>query len=125
MIKVLLTDDHKLVRTGIRRLLEDSQQVSIVGEADCGEKSIQLAKELQPDVILMDVNMPEMDGHEATKKIRGLEDEKKDIPIIALTASVLNTDIHKCLESGMNDYIPKPFKREELLVTLNKYYKKA
>ena len=61
----------------------------------------------------------------ASKAIRKLTDEKKDIPIIALTASVLNTDINKCIESGMNDYIPKPFKREELLGTLSKYYKNS
>jgi len=54
--------------------------------------------------------------------IRQLSNGKQDIPIIALTA-MLNTDINKCLESGMNDYIPKPFKREELLGTLNKYYR--
>ena len=55
MISVLLTDDHALVRTGIRRLLEDSKQVRIVGEADCGEEGVKLAQQLNPDVILMDV----------------------------------------------------------------------
>ena len=74
------------------------------------------------DVILMDVNMPEMDGHEATREIRKLG---KSLPILALTASVLSQDLKACMDSGMNDYIPKPFKREELLATLSKYYKKA
>ena len=92
---------------------------------ETGKEALEKAQANNYDMILMDVNMPEMDGHEATKAIRLLNNEKKDIPIIALTASVLNTDIHKCLESGMNDYIPKPFKREELLQTLSKYYKSS
>ena len=65
MISVLLTDDHVLVRTGIRRLLEDSKQIKIVSEADCGEDSLLLAQQLKPDVILMDVNMPGIGGVEA------------------------------------------------------------
>ena len=69
MISVLLTDDHELVRTGIRRLLEDSKQVNIVGEAECGEDSLQLAQSLKPDVILMDVNMPGIGGVETCRRI--------------------------------------------------------
>ena len=82
MIKVLLTDDHALVRTGIRRLLEDSKQVSIVGEADCGEESIKLAQELNPDVILMDVSMPGIGGVEACRRILQRDPQQK---IIVLT----------------------------------------
>ena len=82
MIKVLLTDDHALVRTGIRRLLEDSKQVEIVGEADCGEDGIKLAQELSPDVILMDVNMPGIGGVEACRRILQRDPEQK---IIVLT----------------------------------------
>ena len=69
MIKVLLTDDHALVRTGIKRLLEDSKQVEVIGEADSGEASLILSQELNPDVILMDVNMPGIGGVEASRRI--------------------------------------------------------
>jgi two-component system invasion response regulator UvrY len=82
MITVLLTDDHTLVRTGIKRLLEDSQQVEIVGEACCGEDSIELAHKLKPDVILMDVNMPGIGGVEACRRILERNSKQK---IIALT----------------------------------------
>ena len=103
MISVLLTDDHELVRTGIRRLLEDSKQVSIIGEADCGEKSIQLAQEHQPDVILMDVNMPDMSGHEGMQYLRKELKVKKDIPRFALTAAVLSVTLQHCLLTQMDD----------------------
>ena len=82
MITVLLTDDHALVRTGIRRLLEDSGQVNIIGEADCGEDSIKLAQQFNPDVILMDVNMPGIGGVEACRRILQRNPEQK---IIVLT----------------------------------------
>ena len=70
MINVLLTDDHALVRTGIKRLLEDSAIVKIVGEADSGEESIQMVQQLHPDVILMDVNMPGIGGVEACRNVK-------------------------------------------------------
>ena len=69
MINVLLTDDHALVRSGIRRLLEDTQLVKIVGEAECGEDSLRMVQELKPDVILMDVNMPGIGGVETCRRI--------------------------------------------------------
>ncbi|NQV51713.1 MAG: response regulator [Flavobacteriales bacterium] len=74
------------------------------------------------DVVLMDAHMPILDGIEATKRIR---EAGRNIPIIALTASVLNEKIHKCLEAGMNDALPKPFKREDLLKVLERFYTKA
>jgi two-component system invasion response regulator UvrY len=112
MIKVLLTDDHELVRTGIRRLLEDSQQVSIVGEADCGEKSIQLAKELQPDVILMDVNMPGIGGVEACRRILQRNPRQK---IIVLTVHNEQTFPKRLLEIGARGYLTKECGVDEMI----------
>ena len=124
-LSVLIAEDNEfnqiVINDTLETLIEDVQ----IDIAENGKIALEKAQANSYDMILMDVNMPEMDGHEATKNIRRLEDKKKGIPIIALTASVLNTDIHKCLESGMNDCIPKPFKREELLVTLSKYYKNS
>ena len=72
----------------------------------------------------MDAQMPEMNGLDATRYIREqMPESKKGIPIIALTASVINTDLQKCFDAGMNAYVPKPFRREDLLNTLVKFYR--
>ncbi|MFO6088701.1 response regulator, partial [Pseudomonas aeruginosa] len=69
MIKVLVVDDHDLVRTGITRMLADIEGLQVVGQADCGEDCLKLARELKPDVVLMDVKMPGIGGLEATRKL--------------------------------------------------------
>ena len=104
MITVLLTDDHTLVRTGIKRLLEDSKQVEIVGEACCGEDSIELAHKLKPDVILMDVNMPGIGGVEACRRILERNSKQK---IIALTIYTEKTFPKRMLEIGAKGYLTK------------------
>jgi len=104
MIKVLLTDDHELVRTGIRRLLEDSKQVKIVGEAECGEDSLQLAQSLNPDVILMDVNMPGIGGVEACRRILQRNPKQK---IIVLSVHNEQTFPKRLLEIGVKGYLTK------------------
>ena len=104
MITVLLTDDHTLVRTGIKRLLEDSQQVEIIGEANCGEDSLQLAHKLKPDVILMDVNMPGIGGVEACRRILERNPKQK---IIALTIYTEKTFPKRMLEIGAKGYLTK------------------
>ncbi|MEQ9064783.1 MAG: tetratricopeptide repeat protein [Vicingaceae bacterium] len=121
-LRVLIAEDNELNQI----VIEDTLRVLIkdvhIDMAENGKIVLDKLSQADYDMVLMDVNMPEMDGHEATKAIRKLDNDKKNIPIIALTASVLSSDIHQCLESGMNDYIPKPFKREELLSTLFKHY---
>ena len=104
MITVLLTDDHTLVRTGIKRLLEDSKQVEIIGEACCGEDSLALAHELKPDVILMDVNMPGIGGVEACRRILERNPKQK---IIALTIYTEKTFPKRMLEIGAKGYLTK------------------
>ena len=112
MIKVLLTDDHALVRTGIRRLLEDSKQVVIVGEADCGEDGVKLAQELEPDVILMDVSMPGIGGVEACRRILQRNPRQK---IIVLTVHGEQTFPKRMLEIGAKGYLTKECGVEEML----------
>ncbi|MFA9418744.1 MAG: response regulator [Gammaproteobacteria bacterium] len=112
MITVLLTDDHELVRTGIRRLLEDSKQVSIIGEADCGEKSIQLAQQHQPDVILMDVNMPGIGGVESCRRILQRNPKQK---IIVLTVHNEQTFPKRLLEIGARGYLTKECGVDEMI----------
>lgn len=112
MISVLLTDDHELVRTGIRRLLEDSQQVTIVGEAECGEDALQLAHSLKPDVILMDVNMPGIGGVETCRRILQRNPRQK---IIILTVHNERTFPKRLLEIGAKGYLTKECGVDEML----------
>jgi two-component system invasion response regulator UvrY len=115
MISVLLTDDHVLVRTGIRRLLEDSKQVVIVGEADCGEDSLTLAQQLKPDVILMDVNMPGIGGVEACRRILQRDPSQK---IIVLTIHNEQTFPKRMLEIGAKGYLTKECDVDEILLAI-------
>ena len=115
MISVLLTDDHVLVRTGIRRLLEDSRQIKIVGEADCGEDSITLAQQLKPDVILMDVNMPGIGGVEACRRILQRDPGQK---IIVLTIHNEQTFPKRMLEIGARGYLTKECGVDEMLLAI-------
>jgi len=112
MINVLLTDDHELVRTGIRRLLEDTGQVQIVGEADCGEDSLKLAQSLKPDVILMDVNMPGIGGVETCRRILQRNPKQK---IIVLTVHNEQTFPKRLLEIGAKGYLTKECGIDEMV----------
>jgi len=112
MINVLLTDDHELVRTGIRRLLEDSKQVKIVGEAECGEDSLLLAQSLNPDVILMDVNMPGIGGVEACRRILQRNPKQK---IIVLTVHNEQIFPKRLLEIGAKGYLTKDCGIDEMI----------
>jgi two-component system invasion response regulator UvrY len=115
MISVLLTDDHVLVRTGIRRLLEDSKQIKIVGEADCGEDSVTLAQQLKPDIILMDVNMPGIGGVEACRRILQRDPSQK---IIVLTIHNEQTFPKRMLEIGAKGYLTKECGVDEMLLAI-------
>jgi signal transduction histidine kinase/CheY-like chemotaxis protein len=86
-----------------------------------GKEALELLSEQCPAMIFMDVNMPVMDGYEAAEKIRCLPDARKNIPIIALTADAMKEDREKCLSVGMNSYISKPFRIEEIELALKKY----
>ncbi len=112
MISVLLTDDHELVRTGIKRLLEDSGRIQIVGEAESGEQSIRMADELKPDVILMDINMPGIGGIEACQRILKKHPQQK---IIILTVHTEQTIPKRMLEIGAKGYLTKECRLEEML----------
>ena len=119
MINVLLVDDHALVRTGIRRLLEDSGQVQIVGEADCGEDGMRLVQELGPDVILMDVNMPGIGGVEACRRILQRDPGQK---IIVLTIHNEQTFPKRMLEIGAKGYLTKECGLDEMLIAIRQVY---
>lgn len=112
MIKVLLVDDHDLVRSGIKKLLSDSHDIEIVGEAASGIEALKLVERLKPNVVLMDVNMPEMDGLEATKKIH-----QKYPNVKVLVLSVHDDDPYpsRVLQAGALGYITKGAATDEML----------
>jgi CheY-like chemotaxis protein len=92
-------------------------------KATNGKEALELLLDQNPSLIFMDVNMPVMDGFTATKLIRQLTDAKKDIPVIALTADAMKEDREKCLDVGMNSYISKPFRLEEIELALKIHLK--
>lgn len=104
MIKVLLVDDHELVRKGIRRLLEDSTGIKVVSEAGNGEEAFDEVKKHNPSVVLMDVNMPGIGGLEATRKLLQLDPSLKVIIVTIHTAEPFPT---KLLEAGASGYLTK------------------
>jgi CheY-like chemotaxis protein len=89
--------------------------------ADDGRAGVEMLGQGAFDAVLMDCQMPVMDGYEATRAIRGLDDEVSRIPIIALTANAMDGDREKCLAAGMDDYLSKPAKADQLREVLNKW----
>ena len=113
-LKILVTDDNEYNRIVAKDTLMSRANLEVY-EAENGKEAVEMVVEMDFDAILMDVQMPVMNGYDATRAIRNLEGSKKDTPIIALTASVLRVDLDKCTDAGMNSYIPKPFKPHELI----------
>ncbi len=112
MIKILIADDHQLVRVGLRRLLEDEKDFKVIGEAADGKEAVELAKKLNPDVILMDVAMPAMDGMEATKRL--VKKRKDPAKVVILT---MHADEHyaaRLLRMGASGYVVKDAAPAEL-----------
>ena len=111
-ITVLLAEDHKLVRQGIRQFLEREAALSVVGEASDGKEAVKLATELKPDVIIMDIAMPELNGIEATKQIKQLQPRTI---ILILTAYDYEEYIFPILEAGAAGYLLKDMSGSELV----------
>jgi DNA-binding NarL/FixJ family response regulator len=103
-ITVLLVDDHGLVRRGFRRMLEDDETLSVVGEASDGAEGVKLAKELKPDVIVMDCQMPVMNGLEATRKIL---EANSGSAILMLSMHSEDTLVKQALGAGARGYVLK------------------
>ncbi|MEQ1624656.1 MAG: response regulator, partial [Sediminibacterium sp.] len=120
--KVLLVDDNDFNIMLIRQMVIDILPESIIFESKNGREAIEQYNIEKPDLIFMDVQMPELNGHEATQIIRSLE-KGLHIPIIALTAGTNTAELNLCLESGMNDVITKPFLSNELVKIIFKWLK--
>jgi DNA-binding NarL/FixJ family response regulator len=110
-IRVLIVDDRPIFRAGARGMLSDYEHISIVGEAVSGMEAVKMARSLRPDVILMDISMPEMDGIRATKEI--LQDSH-EVAILGLSVSDHEEDVSRMLEAGACGYILKDSGPEDL-----------
>jgi two-component system, NarL family, response regulator len=111
-IRVLCVDDHPLVRKGIASILANETDMELVAEANNGREAVSLFKEFKPDVVLMDLRMPEIDGTSATRMIR---QEAPDARIIALTSYDGDQDIYRALEAGVRGYILKEMVHTEVV----------
>ena len=112
MTRVLIVDDHVLVRTGIEKMLMEADGIEVIGQAADGEEAIRLTRELNPDVVLMDVKMPGIGGVEATRKICKVHPESK---VIGLTASGDDTFVQRLLQAGARGYLTKGSSFEEVV----------
>jgi DNA-binding NarL/FixJ family response regulator len=111
-IKVLLADDHSLFREGLRSLLEDQEDIEIVGEAEDGLEATRLVPKLEPTVVLMDINMPVIDGVEATRMILK---ENEEVRIIILTMYPQDEYVFEALKAGAKAYLLKDTRSKKLL----------
>lgn len=110
-IKVLLVDDHKIVRDGIKLMLEPQPGIDVVAEADSGKKVSSVLQDNPVDVIIMDINMPDLNGIEATKLVKG---KYPQIKVLALTMSSDDSHIRQMVQAGASGYIMKSAGRDEL-----------
>jgi two-component system, NarL family, response regulator NreC len=115
VIRVLIVDDHQLVRQGILALLIKAKDIAIVGEARDGQEAIDLAQRLQPDVVLMDIEMPRMDGLRATEQLRAQGFAGK---VLVLSMRSDEAPVRQALQTGAAGYLIKNSSREDLIAAI-------
>ncbi|HEX5810319.1 MAG TPA: response regulator transcription factor [Anaerolineales bacterium] len=114
-IRLLLVDDHAVVRSGLKMLLESERDVEIIGEAASAAEAIEATMRLKPDVVLMDIGLPDLSGIDATRQI------KKNAPQVAIVALTIHEDeeyFFRMLEAGASGYVPKRAAPEELITAI-------
>jgi NarL family two-component system response regulator LiaR len=120
MIKVLFVDDHEMVRIGVSAYLSAQPDIDVIAEAEDGKKGVDLALQLRPDIILMDLVMKEMDGIEATKRII---EEWPEAKIIIVTSFLDDEKVYPALEAGATSYMLKTSKASEIADSIRSTYK--
>ncbi len=111
-IKVLLVEDHKMVRLGLSLVFEHCDGVELIGEADDGKKGVEMALKLLPDVVLMDIGLPELDGIQATSIIKK---NNKNIKVLIFTSRETDDDVFDSLSAGADGYIMKGSNEEQII----------
>lgn len=115
MIKILIAEDHQTVREGIKLLIAAQPDMEVIGEAGDGEEAIELAKRLSPDLIVMDVSMPRMNGLKATKQLRTMQ---LDLRILTLTRHTDDGYLRQLIAAGSNGYVLKQSAPEQLITAI-------
>jgi len=122
-LRVLVVDDVPVNLIVVEKMLDS---LGYLVESACdGIEALEAVKTRHYDIIFMDIQMPEMDGIEATRRIRALDIERSSIPIVAITANTQESDRNACIEVGMNDFITKPFVKKQLVALLERYFPAA
>jgi len=114
-IRVLLADDHRLLREGLRAMIQSQHDMQLVGEADEGRSAVQLAAEVEPDVVVMDISMPGLNGIDATRQIRT---RNPGVKVVALSAHTDHRMTSGMLAAGASGYLPKHMAFEELAAAI-------
>jgi DNA-binding NarL/FixJ family response regulator len=114
MIRVVLADDQVLVRAGFRSLLDSQEDIEVVGEAGDGEEAVRLTASLTPDVVLMDIRMPDMDGLEATRRIAS-DERLREVRVVILTTFDLDEYVFEALRAGASGFLVKDTEPSELI----------
>ncbi|MEK6766189.1 MAG: response regulator transcription factor [Planctomycetota bacterium] len=115
-IRVLLADDHTIVRQGLRALLDSQEDIEVVGEAEDGRQAFEKTKELIPDIVVIDITMPNLNGIEATRQIKKLNPE---IKVLVLTVHDNEEYIHQILQAGASGYLLKESAVTDLVSAIN------
>jgi NarL family two-component system response regulator LiaR len=119
-IRVMIVDDHTIVRKGIKALLAETSNIQVVGEACDGLEAIQLSKQLEPDIILMDLLMPKMDGIEATRQITL---QQPQVRVLTVTSFVGDEKVYPAIKAGAVGYLLKDSEPAELIRTIYRIYR--
>ena len=119
-IKLMIVDDHAIMRDGIRALLGADKDIEVVGDASDGKEAVSKAEELSPDVIVMDIAMPVMDGLEATRRIKATGAGMRT-KVVALTAHSLEEERREILAAGCDDFIRKPYREAEVFEVMARH----
>jgi two-component system, NarL family, response regulator LiaR len=120
MIQILIVDDHTIVRRGIKALLAETDDIQVVGEADNGLEAISLSKELEPDVILMDLLLPVMDGIEATRQITARQPHTR---VVVMTSFIWDEKIIPAIEAGAMGFVMNDSGSGELIQSIYKVHR--
>ena len=118
-IRVIIADDHALIRQGLMKVLSLESTISVVGEAENGREAIDKAVSLSPDVILMDINMPKVDGIEAAKEIKRI---KPEVAVIALTIHDQEAYLVELIKCGVSGYVLKDVRPDELVRAIHQVH---
>ena len=116
-VRVLLADDQALVRAGFRMILDAEEGIEVVGEAEDGVEAVRAARELRPDVVLMDIRMPNLDGLEATRQV--MAERAGEVRVLILTTFDLNEYVYEALRSGASGFLLKDAPAEQLVAGIH------